>query len=139
MTLNRFGRAAASWARCSMVMAMAVGCGSGSTLPSQSTDERLMAHEASLREDDPNPFVFSFDYQLASLYFVPDRASHHDTFAVPRHKAVALMLSQVNNDYPCPNPAFHPAPGQSLFDFLSEGLTEINDNVTVLDVTGEDT
>lgn len=60
MTL--FGRAAAGWARCSMVMAMAAGCGSGSGLPSQRTDERLMAHEASLREeDDPNPFVFTFD------------------------------------------------------------------------------
>lgn len=49
------------------------------------------------------------------------------------------MLSQINNDYRCRNPAFHPAPGQSLFDFLSAGLTEINDNITVLDVTGEDT
>lgn len=33
-----------------------------------------------------------------------------------------------------PDPAFHPVPGQSLFDFLSAGLTEVNDDITVLDV-----
>jgi hypothetical protein len=177
MSLNRFGHAAASWARCSMVMAMAVGCGSGSSLPSQSTDERLMAQEASLREeDDPNPFVFTFDsypygismkewafnwmrwvYSIPAatnptivgadddqnhfgpVYFVPEGPNHHDTFAVARHKAVAVMLSQINNDYLCRNPAFPPAPGQSLFDFLPAGFTELNDNITVVDVTGEDT
>jgi hypothetical protein len=174
MTLACFGRTTASWVRFSMVMTMAVGCGSGSGLPAQGTDDRLVAGEANLREeDDPNPFVFSFDShpygismkewaynwmrweysipaatnptivagadydqnQSGPVYFVPDGPNHHDTFAVPRHTAVAVMLSQINNDYPCPDPAFHPAPGQSLFDFLSAGLTQINDNITVLDVT----
>ncbi|HEX4460988.1 MAG TPA: hypothetical protein VIA18_23570, partial [Polyangia bacterium] len=40
-----------------------------------------------------------------------------------------------DNDYPCPDPTFKPAPGQSLFDFLSAGITAINDDITVLDVT----
>jgi hypothetical protein len=45
------------------------------------------------------------------------------------------MLSQISDDYPCPDPTFKPAPGQSLFDFLSTGLTKINDNITVMQVT----
>lgn len=118
MALDRFGRAPASWARCSLVMAMAVGCGSGSSLLSQATDERRMAHEASLgEEDDPNPFVFSFD----------------------SHAYGISMKEWAFNWTLCPNPALHPAPGQSPFDFFSEGLTEINGGITVLDVTGEDT
>ena len=74
-------------------------------------------------------------HQVGPVYFVPDGPDHNDAFTVPRHKAVAVMLSQINNDYPCPDPAFKPAPGQSLFDFLSSGLTKINDNITVLEVT----
>ncbi|MGZ6142718.1 MAG: hypothetical protein ACXWLM_05235 [Myxococcales bacterium] len=75
--------------------------------------------------------------QAAQVFFVPDgpRRGVIDAFTVPREKALALMLSQINNDYPCPDPNFHPAPGQSLFDFLIAGLTQINDNITVLDVT----
>jgi len=46
-----------------------------------------------------------------------------------------VMLSQINVDYPCPDPTFEPAPGQSLFDFLSTGLTQINANITVMQVT----
>ena len=86
-----------------------------------------------------NPIIVEgADYdqnQAGPVYFVPDGPDHDDAFAVPRHKAVAVMLSQINNDYPCPDPAFHPAPGQSLFDFLSAGLTQVNDSITVLDVT----
>jgi len=73
-------------------------------------------------------------HQAGPVYFVPDGPNHNDAFSLPRHKALAIMLSQVNNDYPCPNPSFHPAPGQSLFDFLSAVLTQVNDGITVLDV-----
>src|SRR5439155_19162401 len=74
-------------------------------------------------------------HQIGPVYFVPDGPNHNDAFTVPRHKSVAVMLSQIDNDYPCPDPTFKPAPGQSLFDFLSTGLTQVNDNVTVLEVT----
>ena len=78
----------------------------------------------------------SYDqHQPEHVFFVPDGPNHNDAFSVSRHKAVAIMLSQINNDFPCPDPTFKPAPGQSLFDFLSAGLTTINDNITVLDVT----
>jgi hypothetical protein len=58
----------------------------------------------------------------------------YDAFRVPRHKAMAIMLSQFSSDYPCPDPAFKPAPGQSLFDFLSTGLTTVNDSITIMEV-----
>jgi hypothetical protein len=74
-------------------------------------------------------------HQLGPVYFVPLGPNHNDAFSVPRHKAMAVMLSQINNDYPCPDPTFKPAPGQTLFDFLSTGLTKINDSITVMEVT----
>jgi hypothetical protein len=37
---------------------------------------------------------------------------------IPRGKAVLLMASFVSDPWPCPDPNFHPAPGQSLYDFL---------------------
>jgi hypothetical protein len=78
----------------------------------------------------------SYDqHQRGPVYFVPLGPNHDDAFSVPHHRALALMLSQIGNDYPCPDPNFKPAPGQSLFDFLSAGLTAINDGITVLEVS----
>jgi hypothetical protein len=85
-----------------------------------------------------NPaIVAGVDYnqhQIGPVYFVPTGPNHNDAFTVPRHKAMAIMLTQVSNDYPCPGPASKPAPGQSVFDFLSTDLTKFNDSITVLDV-----
>jgi hypothetical protein len=39
------------------------------------------------------------------------------------------------NDYPCPDPTFHPAPGQSLYDFLLSAISPLFDNVTGFTVT----
>jgi len=49
---------------------------------------------------------------------------------IPRHRAVMLQLASTLNDYPCPDPTFHPAPGQSLFDFLIEAITPLFDGET---------
>jgi hypothetical protein len=38
------------------------------------------------------------------------------------------------NDYPCPDPSFEPAPGQSLEDFLAEGAAAVIDQVTNLQI-----
>jgi len=175
MTMNGFGRAAGWCARWSLVLVMAVGCGSASGLPGERAgadlDERTGA-DLSEEAAAANPFVFRVDsepygismkewaynwlrweysipaatnpiivpgadydqHQVGPVYFVPDGPNHNDAFSVPRHKALAIMLSQIANDFPCPDPSFHPAPGQSLFDFLSAGLTQVNDGITVLDV-----
>lgn len=128
MKLNRCGRAAASWAGCSVVMVLAVGCGSGSSLPSQSTDERPMAHEPSLGEKhDPNPFVFTFDshpygVSMKEWAFNWMRREHSGPAAT-----TPTIVAEADHDQ-----------DQLLFDFLSAGFTELNDNMTVLVVTGED-
>jgi len=80
------------------------------------------------------PGVDYDQHQSGPVFFVPLGPNHNDAFSVPRRKALGVMLSQVNVTFPCPDPSFHPAPGQSLFDFLSTGLTEVNDGITVLDV-----
>jgi hypothetical protein len=54
---------------------------------------------------------------------------------IPEHKAILLQLSSLVNDYPCPDPTFHPAPGQSLFDFLIEPVTPIFDGYTGVVIT----
>ena len=54
---------------------------------------------------------------------------------VEHGKAVGVTLSSVLNDYPCPDPNFQPAPGQSLFDFLLAGAVSGNSDIAEIDVT----
>ena len=56
----------------------------------------------------------------------------HRSCTIPRHKAIMQSLL---NDYPCPDPNFHPAPGQSLYDFLIEPVLPIFDGETGFVVT----
>jgi hypothetical protein len=66
--------------------------------------------------------------QRGPVFFLATPPIDGRTFNVPRHKAVAVLLSSILNDYPCPDPTFHPAPGQTLFEFLSLGAAQA-DNV----------
>jgi hypothetical protein len=54
---------------------------------------------------------------------------------VEHGKVLAVALSSVLNDFPCPDPTFKPAPGQSLFDFLLAGAVTGNGDVAEIDVT----
>jgi hypothetical protein len=49
------------------------------------------------------------------------------TYKIPRHKAIGYSAVGLINDYPCPDPTFKPAPGQSLFDFLMAGILPLVD------------
>lgn len=53
---------------------------------------------------------------------------------IPRGKAVFLQIGSVADDWPCPDPAFAPQPGQSLYDFLVADARGFN-MVTKLDLT----
>src|SRR6185295_11955600 len=46
---------------------------------------------------------------------------------IPRGRAIMLQMSSAINDYPCPDPSFHPAPGQSLYDFLYDVISPLLD------------
>ncbi|MDQ2888988.1 MAG: hypothetical protein M3R65_00345, partial [Gemmatimonadota bacterium] len=52
-----------------------------------------------------------------------------------RNRALLVNLSGVLNDYPCPDTSFHPAPGQSLQDFLTQGAAQSVDIVNALTLT----
>jgi hypothetical protein len=54
---------------------------------------------------------------------------------IPHQRAVMLQLSSALNDYPCPDPTFQPAPGQSLYDFLIGGISPLFDGVTGFEIT----
>jgi hypothetical protein len=61
-------------------------------------------------------------------------ASFTRSCTIPHERALLLNLSGVVNDFPCPDPTFKPAPGQSLYDFLASGAKPIVDSVNLLDV-----
>ncbi len=53
---------------------------------------------------------------------------------VPVGTAIFFPIINAINDFPCPDPAFQPAPGQSLEDFLAEGAAALIDLVDDLAV-----
>jgi hypothetical protein len=46
---------------------------------------------------------------------------------------VAISVATAFNDYPCPDPTFQPAPGQSLFDFLMGFPRDAQDNIATIE------
>jgi hypothetical protein len=54
---------------------------------------------------------------------------------IPQHEALLVQVSSYLNDYPCPDPTFAPAPGQSLYDFLIGPATSFIDTVFSLEVS----
>ena len=60
------------------------------------------------------------------------------TVTIPAGKAIFFGLFNYFNDYPCPDPNFQPAPGQTLEEFLAEGAAALIDQATDLaaDVDG---
>ena len=70
--------------------------------------------------------------QRGPVFFLATPPIDGRTFNVPRHKAIGVLLSSILNDYPCPDPSFQPAPGQTLFEFLSLGAAQA-DNVAQIE------
>jgi hypothetical protein len=54
---------------------------------------------------------------------------------IPHQKSLLLYIGAVVNDWPCPDPSFAPAPGQSLYDFLIADAKAAMDTVDSLSVT----
>lgn len=54
------------------------------------------------------------------------------TITIPAGKGIFFPLFNIFNDYPCPDPNFQPAPGQTLEEFLREGAAAIIDLATDL-------
>ena len=54
------------------------------------------------------------------------------TLTIPAGKGIFFPMLNVINDYPCPDPDFQPAPGQTLEEFLTEGAVFFVDHATEL-------
>jgi hypothetical protein len=53
------------------------------------------------------------------------------TCHIPSGKKILSPIIDFVNDFPCPDPTFKPAPGQSLEAFLTTGVTPLVDAVTL--------
>ncbi|WP_208719431.1 hypothetical protein [Corallococcus sicarius] len=76
--------------------------------------------------------------QDGPVFFVPVHdldTTFQRTCRVPKNRPVLLPLWVIINDYPCPDPSFEPAPGQTLEDFLRQGALDFNDGTQGLVVT----
>jgi hypothetical protein len=79
--------------------------------------------------------------QQGPVWFLPSIIPGGPQFAgersctLPHHVALLVQVSSYLNDYPCPDPSFAPAPGQSLYDFLIGPATAFIDTVFSLEVS----
>jgi len=75
--------------------------------------------------------------QTGPVFFIP--GEQHDVYTrsctVPARTPVLWPIWSLFNDYPCPDPTFQPAPGQSLEDFLAQGARAFDDAVKNLAAT----
>lgn len=71
--------------------------------------------------------------QQGPVWFLggPLGSSFTRSCTIPAGKAILAPIVTFINDYPCPDPTFQPAPGQSLDDFLRIGVAPILDSVTL--------
>jgi hypothetical protein len=74
-------------------------------------------------------------WQLATVVDPGGPASFTRSCTIPSSKAIALPLSGVLNDFPCPDPTFKPPPGQTLFQFLLLGAQQIVDGVNDIELS----
>ncbi|HTS87764.1 MAG TPA: hypothetical protein VMG41_04665 [Gemmatimonadales bacterium] len=79
--------------------------------------------------------------QRGEVWYIADLSTGSGTRScrAPEGHSFLINLSGVLNDFPCPDTTFHPAPGQSLSDFLTEGARQIVDGVDSLSLTVDGT
>jgi hypothetical protein len=78
--------------------------------------------------------------QEGPVWFLPRIAgprvhSATRTCTIPAGRAILLEIGAYVNPFPCPDPNFRPAPGQSLYDFLRVDPKNFMDGVTLLEVS----
>jgi len=76
--------------------------------------------------------LFSLDNNVVAPFLSLSETSMD--INITKEQAIFMPLIFIVNDYPCPDPDFEPAEGQSLEDFLQEGAGPYIDVVETLDV-----
>ena len=94
-------------------------------VPAAQNPALALEADCDVAQDDAVYFVPMYDFAL----------EYARTCRVPFGKPVFLPLWVIINDYPCPDPDFHPAPGQTLEQFLREGVRDFNGGMQGLSVT----
>jgi hypothetical protein len=74
------------------------------------------------------------EQQSGQVWFLLSPLSGEVFCTMPAGKALFFPAIGVENDYPCPDPTFKPAPGQSLEDFLTQGARAVVDLVSFVGV-----
>jgi hypothetical protein len=95
------------------------------TVPADRSPMLLLEQDCDEGQDGPIFFVPVYDLDT----------TYQRTCRVPKDKPVLLPLWVIINDYPCPDPSFEPAPGQTLEDFLRQGAIDFNNGTQELLVT----
>ena len=76
------------------------------------------------------------EVQTGQVHFLSGRIETYSmNITVNSSQAILSPIMNYINDFPCPDTSFHPAPGQSLEDFLQEGAASFIDLAKNLEVT----
>jgi hypothetical protein len=111
-TAHPYGKSYAEWAEDFWIRLMAFDC------------ETIFSEEV---------YALNQDYPI---FFLSGSVSTYEyDVTIPRNKPVMTPIINYINDWPCPDPDFGPAPGQSLEDFLQEGAQDAIDIVDNIHVT----
>ncbi len=95
------------------------------SLPAAENPQFVLDQNCAVGQDDPVFFLPGFSGAAVS----------ERTCNVPFGQLVLFPARTLINDYPCPDPAFEPAEGQSLRDFLADGAAAAIDAPNDLKVT----
>ena len=74
-------------------------------------------------------------YFLAPVADPGGVASFTEACSIPEGKPILVNLSGVLNDFPCPDPTFKPAVGQTLYEFLLAGAQGGPNGINSLSLT----
>jgi len=79
---------------------------------------------------DQNPFIeltgqYQSLHQKGPVWFLGGGGDGERSLNIPAGKFIFFPVVNLINDYPCPDPTFHPAPGQTMEDFLTFGTGTI--------------
>jgi hypothetical protein len=94
------------------------------SIPAEQNPELVLDVDCGNKQDGP---VFYLPGFSADVYT--------RTCQIPAHKFVLAPVWTILNDFPCPDPTFVPAPGQTLVDFLQQGAAAFLARVTDIQVT----
>lgn len=94
--------------------------------------QRLMAFDCATIFSEN---VYGLDQDEPVFFLSGSVGTYTVDVTIPKNKAILTPIVNYINDFPCPDTSFHPAPGQSLEDFLQEGAAGFIDLVENIEVT----